>query len=144
MIFLKKLIRGLEVEYKNINEKLASIDNKLSKYFNLLEENSKLKDKILKLEEEKKETEKLTLLREKNIKDLELEIKDTKKVRQLLNDISKVVDNACDTIDGLKNNLYKVVELPNDKTKGNQKMQIYSKSKASNIIKKVINNEEDR
>lgn len=144
MIFLKKLIRGLEVEYKNINEKLASIDNKLSKYFNLLEENSKLKDKILKLEEEKEETEKLTLLREKNIKDLELEIKDTKKVRQLLNDISKVVDNACDTIDGLKNNLYKVVELPNDKTKGNQKMQIYSKSKASNIIKKVINNEEDR
>ncbi len=144
MIFLKKLIRGVEAEYKNINEKLCSIDNEISKHFNLLEENSKLKDKLLKLEENRIETEKLTLLREKNIKDLELEIKNSKKVRELLNEISKVVDNACDIIDGLKSNLYKVVNLPDDKSKGNQKMQIYSKSKASRIIKKVVDNEENK
>ena len=125
-------------ELKNLNTNLCD------KNFDLLEENSKVKDKYFKLDSEYKESIKLIELREKDIKNLEKNAKQEKQIIEILNNlINKVecvnttMNEFKDLLSEFKDNIYEV--KPVKKCIGSkQKIQVKSSAKKSSIIKNVV------
>ena len=125
-------------EIKNLNTNLCD------KNFDLLEENSKTKDKYFKLESEYKENIKLIELRESDIKNLEKNAKQEKQIREKLNDLENKIEHCNTTMNELKDllsefkgNIYEV--KPIKKCIGSkQKIQVKPSAKNSSIIKNVV------
>ena len=136
---IKDLIKSNETLNINVNDKL----------FDLLEENSKLKDKYYKLDSENKDTLKLIELREKDIKNLEKNVKQEKSIREMFNNLDNKLSYAIDKMNSLediiaefKGNIYEIKRVRSC-TGTKQKLQIKSSSKKSSIIKKVVDNDEE-
>lgn len=129
-------------EVKNLNTNICD------RNYDLLEDNSKTKDKYFKLENEYKETLKLVELREKDNKALE---KTNRNLRQQLNDATSTIESITNKLDSIMNNQEDILDLVKE-FKGNvyevkkvrsctgskQKIQVKSSAKNSSIIKKVV------
>ena len=118
--------------------------NICDKNFDLLEENSKTKDKYFKLDSEYKESIKLIELRERDIKNLEKNAKQEKAIIEILNNLTNKVECVNTTMNELKDllsefkgNIYEV--KPVKKCIGSkQKIQVKPSAKKSSIIKNVV------
>ena len=118
--------------------------NICDKNFDLLEENSKTKDKYFKLDSEYKENIKLIELREKDIKNLENNTKQEKQIIEILNNLTNKVESVNiamnelkDLLSEFKDNIYEV--KPVKKCIGSkQKIQVKPSAKNSSIIKNVV------
>ena len=133
-------------EVKNLNTNICD------RNYDLLEDNSKTKDKYFKLETEYKETLKLVDLREKDNKALE---KTNRNLRQQLNDATSTIESVMNKLDSIMNNQEDILDSlkefkgniyevkPIKKCTGSkQKIQIKSSAKNSSIIKKVVGTSE--
>ena len=118
--------------------------NICDKNFDLLEENSKTKDKYFKLDSEYKENIKLIELREKDIKNLENNTKQEKQIIEILNNLTNKVESVNiamnelkDLLSEFKGNIYEVKSVK--KCIGSkQKIQVKPSAKNSSIIKNVV------
>ena len=145
----KKFFRGFGKKIsKTTNEDILKEDRN----YDLLEDNSKTKDKYFKLETEYKETLKLVELREKDNKALE---KSNRNLRQQLNDATSTIESVMNKLDSITNSQEDILDLlkefkgniyevkPIKKCTGSkQNIQVKPSAKNSSIIKKVVGTSE--
>ena len=145
---IKKINDDHKKEVDDLNE---TIKNKKYEYF---EKYNKYFDKCTKLEETNKYHQRLIELRDSDIARLSKKLRQANGARggfvARINELIKQVDEITEKFDkykaekeveiaDLKSDRYLRVTPPTKNRRTNQKMQLYSKQKTSNIIKKVQN-----
>ena len=147
-----KEIRRLNIEHEIETDKLKNIIKK--KNYEYLEKYNTYFDKCTKLEETNKYHQRIIELRDSDIARLSKKLRQANGARggfvARINELIKQVDEITEKFDkykaekeveiaDLKSDRYLRVTPPTKNRRTNQKMQLYSKQKTSNIIKKVQN-----